>query len=140
MATVESSKRAQSTGAAHLRLALLLMLDTTTTPGPNRPTVRTRMPDGASLTTASPLALTTTRSTPDGSRLMMTSGLRTTTASTTPMPVHTARPLPSGLRANPAKRDGAKVTNSELVANTTPPLVLDALLVMANPDLTGTHG
>merc|ERR1739848_395651 len=105
----------------------------------NRPMVRTRMPDGASLTTASPLALTTTRSTPDGSRLMMTSGLRTTTASTTPMPVHTARPLPSGLRANPAKRDGASPTMA-LVANTTQPLALDVLLLMANPDLTGTHG
>merc|ERR1739848_593034 len=116
-----------------------LMPDTTTTPGPNRPMVRTRMPDGASLTTASPLALTTTRSTPDGSRLIMTSGLRTTTASTTPMPVHTARPLPSGLRANPAKRDGANPTGA-LVANTKKPLALDVLLLMANPDLTGTHG
>merc|ERR1739848_769311 len=131
--------RAAPTGVVHLRLAVQLMPDTTTTPGPNRPMVRTRMPDGASLTTASPLALTTTRSTPDGSRLMMTSGLRTTTASTTPMPVHTARPLPSGLIANPAKRDGANPTGA-LVANTTKPLALDVLLLMANPDLTGTHG
>merc|ERR1719458_2140175 len=57
---VANTPRADNSGLVHLPKALLLRLDTTTTPGPNRPTVRTRMPDGASLTTASQLALTTT--------------------------------------------------------------------------------
>merc|ERR1719201_2265803 len=132
---VANTPRADNSGLVHLPKALLLRLDTTTTPGPNRPTVRTRMPDGASLTTASQLALTTTRSTPDGSRLMTISGLRTTIASTMPMPAPTARPPPSGLRVSPLARwDGPKEVS------TTPPLALDTLETTANPDLTGMHG
>merc|ERR1719458_722336 len=41
---VANTPRADNSGLVHLPKALLLRLDTTTTPGPNRPTVRTRMP------------------------------------------------------------------------------------------------
>merc|ERR1719264_1317054 len=112
---VANTPRADNSGLVHLPKALLLRLDTTTTPGPNRPTVRTSMPDG--------------------SRLMTISGLRTTIASTMPMPAPTARPPPSGLRVSPLARwDGPKEVS------TTPPLALDTLETTANPDLTGMHG
>ena len=99
-------------------MALKLHLAMTTIAGLSRVTVRTRMPDGASLTTPSRPGLTITKSTPGGSRLTTTSGLRNTIRATTVMPTPTAR-LP---------HTGARMV-STATATARPPMLLPELVL-----------
>merc|ERR1719469_1178212 len=125
-------------GRALLTRRPLLPTATITTPGPSRPTVRTKMPDGANLTIPSRLVPTTTRSTPDGSRLMTTSGLRTTIVTTTRMAPSTARLLPSGPRT--VATEATEATARATVARLTPPLSRVTQLTLANPAPSGMLG
>merc|ERR1719469_1077215 len=125
-------------GRALLTRRPLLPTATITTPGPSRPTVRTKMPDGANLTIPSRLVPTTTRSTPDGFRLMTTSGLRTTIVTTTRMAPSTARLLPSGPRT--VATEATDATARATVARLTPPLSRVTQLTLANPAPSGMLG